>query len=189
MHRILIALFVAVVARADVPYVLSYTGTLMDESGEVVEDGTYNVSFRLYDVPEGGSALWTEPLTPTTEGGVFTALLGTQAVPLRAEHLAHPQLWLEIEVEGDVLLPRLQVVSVPYAIEAANAEQLRKSKQTRVNAGKAKKKQAEVVHRKAAAKRRKIKKKSSPVRLIVIMLIIVIAAGAAMLGLNFAEGM
>ena len=74
-------------------------------------------------------------------------------------------------------------------IEAANAEQLRKSKQTRVNAGKAKKKQAEVVHRKAAAKRRKIKKKSSPVRLIVIMLIIVIAAGAAMLGLNFAEGM
>ena len=74
-------------------------------------------------------------------------------------------------------------------IEAANAEQLRKSKQTRVNAGKAKKKQAEVVHRKAAAKRRKIKKKSSPVRLIVIMLSIVIAAGAAMFGLNFAEGM
>ena len=74
-------------------------------------------------------------------------------------------------------------------VEAANAEQLRKSKQTRVDAGKAKKKQAEVVQRKAAAKRRKIKKKSSPVRLIVIMLIIVIAAGAAMFGLNFAEGM
>ena len=74
-------------------------------------------------------------------------------------------------------------------VEAANAEQSRKSKQTRVNAGKAKKKQAEVVQRKAAAKRRKIKKKSSPVRLIVIMLFIVIAAGAAMFGLNFAEGM
>ena len=74
-------------------------------------------------------------------------------------------------------------------VEAANAEQLRKSKQTRVNAGKAKKKQAEVVQRKAAAKHRKIKKKSNPVRLIVITLIIVIAAGAAMFGLNFAEGM
>ena len=74
-------------------------------------------------------------------------------------------------------------------VEAANAEQLRKSKQTRVNAGKAKKKQAEVVQRKAAAKHRKIKKKSNPVRLIVITLIIVIAAGAATFGLNFAEGM
>lgn len=74
-------------------------------------------------------------------------------------------------------------------VVAANAEQLRKSKQTRVIAGKTKKKQAEVVQRKAAAKRRKIKKKSSPVGLIVIMLIIVIAAGAAMFGLNFAEGM
>ena len=75
-------------------------------------------------------------------------------------------------------------------VEAANAEQLRKSKQTRINAGQAKKKQqAEIVQRKAAAKRRKVKKKSNPIRLIIITLLIAIAAGGAMFGLNFAQGM
>ena len=74
-------------------------------------------------------------------------------------------------------------------VEAANAQQLQKAKQTRAKAGQAKKKQADMVQRKAAAKRRQVKKKSSPVRLIVITLIIAIAAGAAMFGLNFAEGM
>lgn len=74
-------------------------------------------------------------------------------------------------------------------VEAANAEQLKKAKQTRAKAGQAKKKQAEAVQRKAAAKRRQVKKKSNPVRLILITLVIALAAGAAMFGLNFAQGM
>ncbi|MGB0631988.1 MAG: hypothetical protein ACPGRZ_14970 [Alphaproteobacteria bacterium] len=75
-------------------------------------------------------------------------------------------------------------------VEQATAEQLKKAKQTRTNAGQSKKKQqAEMIQRKAAAKRRKVKKKSNPIRLIVITLVIVIIAGAAMFGLQFAENM
>jgi len=122
MHRHLIALIVAVVARAEVPPVLSFTGTLLDVEGVALADRTRTIEFRLFDVMQGGTALWVEPVSVTTEEGVFTALLGAAAVPLSAEVLAHSPLWLEIEIDQDVLSPRWQLVSVPYAITAGTAE-------------------------------------------------------------------
>ena len=74
-------------------------------------------------------------------------------------------------------------------IAAANAEQLRESKNVRQNKGQAlKKRKAENVHRKKVAHKRKIKKKASPVRLILILILIGMLAGGAMFGLQFVEG-
>ena len=74
-------------------------------------------------------------------------------------------------------------------VEQENAAQLRKSKQTRQNAGQARKKrQEEVVQRKKAAHRRKVRKKSNPVRLILITVVILVIAGGALFGLQFAQG-
>lgn len=74
-------------------------------------------------------------------------------------------------------------------VAEANAEQLRKSKENRLNKGKAtKKRQADTVQRKRAAQKRKIKKKASPVRLIMIMVMLLAIAGGAMYGLMFLQG-
>jgi hypothetical protein len=78
-------------------------------------------------------------------------------------------------------------------IAAANAEQLRKSKENRQNKGKAlQNRKSTDVQRKRVARKRKIKKKASPVRLILIMILILIliavAAGGAMYGLMFLQG-
>lgn len=74
-------------------------------------------------------------------------------------------------------------------IAAANAEQLRNSKNVRQNKGKAlQKRKAENIQRKQVAHKRKIKKKASPVRLILILLMIAVLAGGAMFGLQFIEG-
>jgi hypothetical protein len=74
-------------------------------------------------------------------------------------------------------------------IAAANAEQLRKSKNVRQNKGQAlQKRKAENVHRKKVAHKRKIKKKASPVRLILILIMTGMLAGGAMFGLQFIEG-
>ena len=74
-------------------------------------------------------------------------------------------------------------------IAAANAEQLRKSKNVRQNKGQAlQKRKAENVHRRKVAQKRKIKKKASPVRLILILIMIGMLAGGAMFGLQFIEG-
>ncbi len=74
-------------------------------------------------------------------------------------------------------------------VAAENAEQLRKSKNVRQNAGQARKKrQADTVQRRKVAQKRKIKKKSSPVRLVLIMVMLGALAGGAMFGLQFMEG-
>ena len=121
MHRFAATLVLASAAGAQVPAVLSYTGTLSDQAGPVA-DGSYPVTFRLFDLQEGGTQVWLEPLSVTTRSGVFTALLGAGAVPLDPDALSASQVWLEIEVGGEVLAPRLQVVSVPYALAARSAQ-------------------------------------------------------------------
>ena len=74
-------------------------------------------------------------------------------------------------------------------IAAANAEQLRESKNVRQNKCQAlQKRKAENIQRKKVAHKRKIKKKASPVRLILILIMIGMLAGGAMFGLQFIEG-
>jgi hypothetical protein len=74
-------------------------------------------------------------------------------------------------------------------VAAANAEQLRKSKENRQNKGKAlQKRKSTDVQRKMVARKRKIKKKASPACLILIMILIAAAAGGAMSGLMFLQG-
>src|SRR5262245_30389039 len=50
-----------VVAAAPVAPVLHYQGRLLDPTtSQPKPDGNYTMSFRLYGVAAGGSALWTE---------------------------------------------------------------------------------------------------------------------------------
>ncbi|MFT5486671.1 MAG: hypothetical protein ACI9JL_004211 [Paracoccaceae bacterium] len=74
-------------------------------------------------------------------------------------------------------------------VAAANAAQLRKSRESRQDKGQTtKKRQADTVQRKRVAQKRKNKKKANPVRLILIMIMIAAAAGGAMYGLMFLQG-
>ncbi len=47
-------------ANATLPAVISYQGDLYSAAGQPLE-GTYNLTFRIYDAPAGGNALYTEP--------------------------------------------------------------------------------------------------------------------------------
>lgn len=74
-------------------------------------------------------------------------------------------------------------------IAEANAAQLRKSKENRINKGQAlKKRKTDPVQRRKTAPKRKRKKKASPVRLIMIMIMITAMAAGAMYGLLVFQG-
>ena len=74
-------------------------------------------------------------------------------------------------------------------IAEANAAQLRKSKENRINKGQAlKKRKTDPVQRRKTAQKRKRKKKASPVRLIMIMIMITTMAAGAMYGLLVLQG-
>ena len=77
---ILAFLFLALCAGAALaqPALINQEGVLIDAAGNPVA-GQQQLTFRAYDAPVGGAALWTEvqPVTPVE--GYYSALLGSVA--------------------------------------------------------------------------------------------------------------
>ncbi len=109
---------VAASASAQIPQTISYQGVLTDLEGNPVADGTYSLTFRLYEQAEGGTAVWEEThASVTVTDGVFGVLLGS-VEPL-ALTFDRPY-WLGIVVDGGAeLTPRVALASVPYSLMAA----------------------------------------------------------------------
>jgi hypothetical protein len=117
----LILLFGAA-AWCDVPTKLSYEGRLADPSGNAITTPT-NVSFSLYGSEIGGAAIWgpeSHGIMPDKEG-VFSVILGT-ATPVLPEVFNSSTRYLELTVSGEVLSPRSQLVTVPFAFKASVAQ-------------------------------------------------------------------
>ncbi len=122
MRRLaLLALLIPTLALA-VPGRLTHQGALTDSLG-VALDGTYNLTFRLYDAATGGAAVWTETVSAQVVEGSYSVQLG-QSTPV-ADVLGGGTLYLSIAVDGGAELePRVPVNSVPYAVRAGVAEAL-----------------------------------------------------------------
>jgi hypothetical protein len=104
----------------DVPPLLQYQGRLTDPgTGEPVDDGSYTMVFRLYDVESGGDWLWSETKDVSVEGGVFSTTLGdTEA--LDPGLFSGQALWLGIKVGADAeATPRQRLLPVAYALGLA----------------------------------------------------------------------
>lgn len=109
----------AALASGDIPKKVNYQGRLIDGSTGLALPGSHTLTFTLYDSSTGGGSLWSETKTETADSsGVFSTLLGS-VNPIEVG-FAEP-CWLEIEVDGEILAPRREVVSVPFAYRAAEA--------------------------------------------------------------------
>lgn len=109
-------------AYAQVPRTISYQGILYEPDGAPVTDGTYSLSFRIYDSPDNGPALHSETQTVTTTDGVFSAILGlSPQFPAALEF--DKQYYLGISMDGaSEMTPRTMFTAAPYALNAATAE-------------------------------------------------------------------
>ena len=108
-------LLIAAVAVADVPQLINLQGVLKDPGGTPVPDGSYSVTFKIYDVPTGGLAIWTETQTVSTSNGLFTVLLGS-STPVPESLFYNPSRWLGITVGADPeMSPRQQFSSTGYS--------------------------------------------------------------------------
>ena len=77
-----------------------YTGSLTDQSGQAVVDGSYEFTFKLYDFEKAGEPLWTEAQTGVAVlDGTFSVILGS-VNPLPQSILESGARWLEVEVRG-----------------------------------------------------------------------------------------
>jgi hypothetical protein len=87
------------------------------------------VTFAIYKEQEGGAALWLETQNvELDEAGRYTVLLGaTKSAGLPLElFLGGETRWLgaQVQMPGEVEQGRVLLVSVPYALKAADAETL-----------------------------------------------------------------
>lgn len=101
----------------DAPETIHYQGRFTDPGG-VPLDGPVNLTFRLFNADIDGANLWTETHTSVTlNEGVATVLLGSLA-SFPEDAFTSPVRFIEIEIDGVVLAPRLRLSSVPFALEA-----------------------------------------------------------------------
>ena len=111
-----LALLSGASALAQVPITTSYQGYL-ENGGAPVNDPAATLTFRLYNVASGGTALWTETKTNVAiADGVFAVALGTQT-PL-VSTLFDGVLYLSTAVGGagaPELSPRTVLRAAPYA--------------------------------------------------------------------------
>jgi hypothetical protein len=104
------------------PTKLAQQGRLLDGAGKALE-GSHELVFFLYDAPTEGLELWTETIEPIFDRGYYSVTLG-EAAPLDDMHFEGQSVWLELVVDGEILQPRQEIVSVPYALRATVAEHL-----------------------------------------------------------------
>ena len=118
LPAILLPLFVLPAAAA--PTKLAQQGRVLDESG-VPLAGTHAMVFSLFDSATAGVSLWTEERSVNFDLGYYSLYLGEQ-VALDDLLFSGEGVWLQVAIDGEVLVPRQEVVSVPYALRAAAAE-------------------------------------------------------------------
>ncbi len=120
----LMALIVSVTTvGAQVPTKMNYQVMLTDDSDQPLANASVQIVFRLYTASSGGSLQWTETHNATTNSiGVVSVILG-ETTPLPAVDFDQP-LWLEIEVESEILTPRRELVSAAYSLHAHDSDYL-----------------------------------------------------------------
>lgn len=121
-------LFGQVQSDSPVPKLIQFSGILKDGLGRPLT-GVQGITFALYQEQNGGEALWLETQNVTADDqGRYTALLGiTQPGGLPIELFSSGRArWLGVRINQPDQLeqPRIQLLSVPYVLKAADSETL-----------------------------------------------------------------
>ena len=123
-----------------VPRVIKFSGEINPQISQIKqmkesEDGknqspnVVGLSFSLYELQEGGSALWSESQKVRVDDqGRYTVLLGAtqpEGLPLDL-FTSGKALWLGVQPQlpGAVEQPRVLLVAVPYALKASDSDTL-----------------------------------------------------------------
>ena len=113
----------------NVPKLLSYQGLLTKANGKGVQDGTYDITFRLYQDSDGEIPFWEEAQNVVIADGIISVTLGKNveigAIPTDA--------YLEIEINGTTLSPRQEMTSVFYAMVSDTAKYAQKGNYTELD--------------------------------------------------------
>jgi hypothetical protein len=107
-----------------VPRLVNFSGKATDGEGKTIA-GVTGVTFAIYREQQGGAPLWIETQSVQADSkGNYTVQLGaTKPDGLPIDLFASGEArWLGISINGAEEQPRVLLLSVPYALKAADAE-------------------------------------------------------------------
>jgi len=111
-------------SSATVPRWVNFSGTAVNEQGKAIS-GIAGVTFAIYKDQSDGAPLWLETQNVTADAkGNYTVQLGAtkpEGLPLDLFSTGEAR-WLGVRVNGGEEQPRVLLLSVPYALKAADAE-------------------------------------------------------------------
>ena len=113
-----VAVLSSVALAQNVPQQISLSARLANAGTPLT--GSHTLLFKLFDTPTGGGEMWSESALATADNGLVALTLGAQS-PLTPLVFDGRPLFVEVSVDGQVLAPRLPVVSVPYAVRSSLA--------------------------------------------------------------------
>jgi hypothetical protein len=125
MKSLLIAasLFTTTLLQAQVPSLINYQGLLTDINGNVVS-GSKTVSIAIYDAATDGTQLYSENIgSVTLQNGVYSFQFGSGST-FSTALTTGSQHWMQVTLDGVAQTPRERLVSVPFAMRAAQADAL-----------------------------------------------------------------
>lgn len=124
MKAFWLSAFFCLLSLTTIAQTISIQGVLRDPNGKAVEDGTYSVTFKIYTVPTGGTAVWTEQHpTLSVKHGVFNAPLGSiQAFNGVA---FDDSTYVGVTVDGFAeMSPRIQLSTFPSAMSVNGTQNI-----------------------------------------------------------------
>ena len=111
-----------------VPQLINYQGTLTDADGNPL-DGSYVITFYIYDAASARGELWHEEQTVVVGDGIYSVQLGA-VIPFPAYLFHSDDLYLEVVIHNpdtgsdEILTPRQRLISTAFAMKAGDAETL-----------------------------------------------------------------
>ena len=103
-----------------VPMMIKFSGTVQGMPSRII-----GMTFALYKESQGGPALWLETQSVSLDAsGHYSVQLGTTLPNGLPKELftSGEARWLGVQAEGQAEQPRVLLLSVPYALKAADAE-------------------------------------------------------------------
>lgn len=123
-----LALLAGVASRAaEPPPLMNYQGVLRNNEN-VPLTGDFAMLFRFWSAPEGGDEICINEQPVAVENGMFHVTLGSgELVDGSSEGIYTSladvfrdfgEVWIAVEVEGEPMWPRIQVLATAYALNA-----------------------------------------------------------------------
>jgi hypothetical protein len=131
-YTILAALLLTAITFAQAPEGFNYQAVVKDAAGDIMMSTTIGVQVQLRETSIAGSVIYTETHSPTTNAnGVFNLIVGqgTSTDTFNTIDWANDLHFLEISMDitngsAYVSVGTTQLMSVPYAVQAATATTL-----------------------------------------------------------------